>query len=126
MKRQVVTLSMAVLMLAGCGLTSGTVVEKEYDDPDTWNATCYRTESRRVTKPVTTTTYVNGKPRTTTTTKTVTERHQVPYSCQKHDGEHYILHIKDGDERGSVNVPAIVYDRCEVYEFYDAGKGTCR
>lgn len=115
----------AALTLSACGISSGTVTQREYDDADTWIETCYRTETRTVTKPVTRTTYVNGKSTTTTTTETVTESYQVPYSCPMYDPEHYRLHLVSGDDKGTVSVPASVYDACSKGDYYDDKEGRC-
>lgn len=116
----------SALALAGCAtITSGTVVEKDYDDADTYMGTCYRTEYHTVTKPVTRTTYVNGKSSTTTTMQTVSEPRQVSYPCQKFDPEHYRLRLKAGDEQGWVNVNPAAYKACAVDSYYEDETGRC-
>jgi hypothetical protein len=115
----------AAFALSACGISSGTVTKREYDDADSWIGTCYRTEYRTVVRPVTRTTYVNGKSTTTTTTQSVTESYQVPYSCPQYDPEHYRLHLVEGDDKGVVSVPASVYGACAKGDYYDNGEGRC-
>lgn len=124
LRRALVALAVA-LGLAGCGISSGTVTERMYDDADSWIGTCYRTEYRTNIRPVTRTTYVNGKSTTTTTTQSVTESYQVPYSCPMYDPEHYRLRLVSGDDKGTVTVPASVYDACSKGDYYDDKEGRC-
>lgn len=116
---------LAAAVLAGCGGPSeGTVIEKDYDDPDTYMGTCYRTEYRTV--PVTTT--VNGK----TTTRMQQQSYQQPYSCQQYDPAHYRLYLREevgtassrDPQEGWKNVNERVYMACKVGNYYEEGK--CR
>lgn len=128
--KRILTTGVAVLVasiLAACGgPTSGTVVEAEYDDPDRYTSTCYRTEYRTVTKPVTRTSTVNGKSTTTTRMETQRESYQVPFSCTQYDGEHYKLRLRSGDEDGWLEVSASAFRGCRVGDFYSDKAGVCR
>lgn len=113
----VLTLAVVVtLALVGCAPTKGVVVGKEYDDADRYWTTCYTTEYRYV--PVAST--VNGK----TTTRMQRQSYQQPYSCQKHDPEHYSLFLQDGKLQGWREVNAAVYAGCKTGNVYRDGR--CR
>lgn len=131
MKRalRALTAASVAVSLAACGafgITSGTVVEMDYDDADHYPSTCYRTQWRTVTKPVTKSTTVNGKTTTTTKMETRRESYRVPYSCMEYDPEHYRLRLRDGDRENWHTVSVVEYRRCEVGAYYSDKARMCR
>lgn len=126
--KRVLTTAVSVcvaLALAACGgLSSGTVIERDYDDADYYQGTCYDTQYRWENRPVTRTRYVNGKSQTYTTTERRRVSHQVPRPCTKYDPERYMLRLRDGENEGWVTVSRTVYLACEKNLYYSEGK--CR
>lgn len=121
MKKLLVPLVLAAGFLAACSdppPQSGYVVEKQYDDPDTWiyNQPIYNEQCRPVTQ--TTSSTVNGQ----TTTRTYTTMqcrsvfsHYVPIPM--HDGPHWHLKIRDDKDPkhvGRISVSQTDFDRYAV------------
>jgi hypothetical protein len=103
---------LAAAVLAGCGPSEGTVVEKQHSPAEWYWTTCWRTVS----------TVVNGKPST----------RQEPYSCQQYRPASYSLYLREEvgvassrePEAGWANVGERVYMACKVGQYYEEGK--CR
>lgn len=131
MKRalRALTAASVAVSLAACGTfgpTSGTVIERDYDDADRYRSTCSETHYRWENRPVTRTTTVNGKTSTRTTYRQKYVPYQVSFPCTKHDPEHYRLRLKDGDAEGWRDVSRAEYAGCRVGHHYDGEAGICR
>ena len=98
------------LVLAGCGPSEGTVVQKEYRAAEWYWTICYRTES----------TTINGKATT----------RSVPYNCQQYRPASYELYLREDvgvassrePEAGWRSVGERVYMACEVGQYFREGK----
>lgn len=103
MKRILALLALAISgFIIGCGgIESGTVVGKEYDDPDSWvymspiwvPGTCSGTGTTRTCTPSTLTGYI-----------------PIPM----HDGPHWRLKLRDGDKKGRVSVDQETWNHVEI------------
>lgn len=110
----------AILALGACAdpVTHGTVIAKEYDDPDTWTDMVPQYQTQCL--PVTRTVYDSYSK----TTRIVTEIqcNQVfngYLPVQRHDGEHYNIKLRNNDKTGWRNVTPTEYERIKVGDYYD-------
>lgn len=108
---------LAVVVLAACGVTEGTIYDKSYEKAhyESRSRPIYHTQCVPVTK--TQTTYVNGQPQTRT--YTTTECHQVWVGT-----DHYRVWIEDKWCLYFRNKDGDKGHKCvneEAYNFYDEG-----
>lgn len=117
MKKILIAGLLGGLAIAGCSepIKSGTVIDREYDDPDTWThwQPIYRERCEPRTR--TETSYVNGKSQTRTVTRMECRSsvsHHIP--VQQHDGPHWRLKLRsdeDVSKKGWITVSQNEYER---------------
>lgn len=98
-----------VLALAACGAPdAGRVVEKQYDDADTW---------------------IEMRPTYTTTCNAqgiCTQQQTGVVPIQHYDPEHWLLKLDDGDDSGWITVDERTWQNVRVGQVYDSKTGEVR
>jgi hypothetical protein len=113
--------AVALFALGACAapVTEGTVIGREYDDPDTWSSSepVYTQQCRQI--PVQRTRYTNNKPSYYTEYQQRCEN-VVSYwhPVQHYDGPHWRLKLDDGERTGWVTVSESEYGRYTIGEHY--------
>lgn len=96
---------LAALALSGCGgssVSEGTVIAKEYDDPDSW-------------------VYMQPNYMTTCSNNVCTQRLIGFTTIPMQDGPHWRLRLKQGDKADWAEVGADVFAEYRVGDYYTGG-----
>lgn len=116
---------MGALILVGCGgVTSGQVVTKEYDDPDTWTSMepVYIQRCQTVMK--SSSVYVNGKYESRyAPEQECTQVIAYWHSVQNYDGPHWKLKLRNADDEGWHSVTEREYQSYKIGEHYPRTTG---
>lgn len=116
-------------LVACSSIDEGTVIGKEYDDPDHWT-TSEPTYMQQCTTEMRSRSVYNSTTKSYTTTyvpETVCRQQIVGYHDEQHyDGPHWRLHLRNGEDEGWKGVKEAEYPKYAMgdhYPRYTGGQG---